>query len=548
VSATSPLQREGPRFAITCGLAVVIAAIFTWPAPISGSSQLVARGFDGEGMLWMGWFMEEHFSSSGLYSSITGWPRGEPLYANDGWLYLLACWLFPGISTAVGYHLWAWLGCAATFVAGERMAARGFGARWPWSLAAGLVFACNGVGAAALAEGRVYQLAQWPVPLFFLVWKRLLDGRSTGAQVGLMWSLCLLTSAYSAILVSIGALFLWAWQFNPHRQLRQIALAALLALPVGVVFGWLFVHSPRLTTWTIQITSLTNCATLSGLLGWSPAPSSARGFGSPTLGFVSLALALAATSLLPRKVWLPLLSGAALAVVLSFGPRLGVTPSDPDPLWLPWGWASKVLPSLSFFRFPVRFLLLAHLALGTLAALALTHASRQRALRFALATALLLDAFFWSTPSLTLPRTTPAPGNSVYSLAVPSQPILDIIPDPRLDFDYALLSVIHHICAHQPQHGRPIPENCLDPRTVDSPAISLRQQLQMPLLNGDAQLTSFLLQEHNIGSVVLHGDLFSAPERENIQQTLSSISHQVQEASGGGEYLQLYTVPPPLPR
>jgi hypothetical protein len=533
------------RWILTVAAALGSSTLFTWPLMRDPVHVFASRGFDGSGMVWMGWYMARHFLADGLWSTVSGWPDAESLHGNDGWLYLLSATGLRGLGSGLGAQLWGWLGCAAAFVAAERLAARGFGARWPWSLAAGLVFSCNGVDAGSLAEGRFYQLAQWPLPLFLMAFLRIGEGpsksRVPALLAGLAWLACLGTSAYTALLAVLGAAFLWAWRPDRRNVVRATWPMAVVCVPFAVLFAWLFFQSPRLENWVGSMPTLRNSATPGGLLGWSPGPSEEGGNGSPTLGFASLALALAAVRLVPRKTWLPLLCGSGLAILLALGPCFGVTALD-DPVSTPWGWLARHWSPAGWFRFPVRFLLLANLALGTLAALALSNATG-RWLRAVFSGALLVDALFWATPAEAWPRSFVLPDTgTLFRIAPGEGSMLHLLPQPMVRVNMEVLSLIHAACVGQIFHGRNLAEYCLAPTTNESPAFTLRRRIVPLLLEGEAEDAATELSSVGVGTVVLHPDLFTVFDAGRMGETLGEISVGRTAGVVGGEFLRVFAL------
>lgn len=532
------------RLGITVAVALACAAAFTWPSLLSVSSGAGVRGFDGDGMIWMGSHVARHPPWEWLHTTASGWPDGEDLHGNDGWLWLLLAAVLPAAATPAGLHLLAWLGSAATFLAAERLAASGYGARWPWSMAAGVVFAFDSVAAGSLGEGRMYHLALWPLPLFFLAWRRLLDGARNGLAVGLAWSLCLGTTVYAAVLAALAAAFLAAWEPGVRRHLRPIAVAVLAALPGAVAFAWVFSRSARLDDWLPEeVPTLLNAATPAGLLGWSPGLALASGFPHCALGFGALALALASTRLLPRRTWAPLVSGAAVALLLSLGFKTNLTVFDPPAWTTPLGWLAELVPSIRFFRFTVRFLLLTHLALGVLAALALSVAAG-RFLRGALAAALLVDAFFWTTP-VWAPRSGYPTDRDIHQDLPPDAAILDLLPVARTRLDYDLTVVARRICADQVKHGRPVAEWCLAPVSDASPAAVLRRDLTGLLLEGRLDDARSILADHAVNVVVLHEDLYPPSDAHRLAASLAALASTSRSGWSGREWLHTYELAPP---
>jgi len=531
------------KLVATTLLALATAAIFTWPAPVAGNDLLVGRGFDASGMLWMAWYAGEHLGESGLTSTVTGHPAGETLHGTDAWLHLLAAWLLP-LASARAQHLIAWLGCAATFVAGERMAARGFGARWPWSLAAGAAFACNGVAFGALVAGRHYHLFQAGLPLFAWAWVWVLEGRRTGLAAGFAWVLCLASSAYTALLATLmGG---WLWLFHPGRR-RTLSQQVLAGVPAGLAalaFVSVFSTGERevVTAGAPALEHVSRSVTLSSLLGWNPAHGETALFSGAALGFAAFGLALAGVRLLPRRQWLPLLSGGLVATLLAFGPQAVALPLASEPVSTPWAWLAEVWPASGELRFHARFQLVAHLAFGTLAALVLS-ASRAGWLRGVLLAGVFVDALFWGRP-LDAAVTVAAPGNPVYA-TIERGPVLDVLPNASSPLDRGVLNAVHHACASQALHGQVVVDPCLLPSTRGTTGAALRRRLLPALVGGEVGRARRGLREAGVSTVVAHLDLFTSADAAGIERTLLQVGRNPRSGVGGGERLLVVDVGAP---
>ena len=521
----------------TVAIALAVAAVFTWPAPVAGDSVLVGRGFDATGMLWMGWYGSEHLAEHGLRSPVTGLPDSEALHGTDAWLHLLLSMLWSGFATARAHHLAAWLGCAATFVAGERMAARAFGARWPWSLAAGVAFACNGIAFAALLAGRHYHLFQAGLPLFVWAWVRVLRGERAGVWAGLAWVLCLASSVYTALLAAMAGLWLWLWQPERVASVRQQLVAAGVAAPAALAFLLVFTGSERpvLASGTPVLEQLSRSTTLASLLGWNPAHAESALFSGAALGFAAFGVALAGRRWI-GSAWRPLFWGGVLAVLLSLGPFVTVLPQAtaawPTPIHL----LNELWEPLAEFRFHARLMLLAYLAFGTLAAVALSRASG--GLRWALLACVFVDALFWGRP-VGAAVTVVAPGNGVYA-QVEDGGVLELLPNASSGTDRSLLTAIHHACASQPVHGQPVVDVCLSPTTRATPAVKLRRRVIALLMDGALKPAGRALREAEVRWVVLHPDLFTRADAAKLEASLRELSRAPVSAVGGGEHLVLF--------
>ena len=522
----------------TVALALAVAAVFTWPAPVAGDDVLVGRGFDATGMLWMGWYASEHLATHGLTSPVSGLPDSEALHGTDAWLHLLLSMLWSGFATARAHHLLAWLGCAATFVAGERMAARAFGARWPWSLVAGLALACNGIAFAALLAGRHYHLFQAGLPLFVWAWVRVLRGERAGVWAGLAWVLCLASSVYTALLASAAGAWLWLWRSDRLASIRQQLLGVAVALPPFAAFVYAFTGSERpvLASGTPTLEQISRSTHLASLLGWNPAHAESALYSGAAVGFAAFGVALAGRRWLPRARWSPLFWGGVLAVVLSLGSFASVLPHALEPLPTPIHLLNELWEPLAEFKFYARLMLLAYLAFGTLAAMALSSSTGW--LRYALAGCIAVDALFWGRP-VGAAVTVVAPGNELYT-RIDQGGVLDLVPNASSGTDRGLLNAIHHACASQPLHGQPVVDVCLSPTTRATPGVRLRRRVLSLLMDGQHKPAARALREAGVEWVVLHPDLFSRFEAKRLEASLRELSRAPASAVGGGEHLVLF--------
>ncbi|NOY28590.1 MAG: hypothetical protein GXP62_22285, partial [Oligoflexia bacterium] len=110
---------------------VLVAAAWSWPAPLLDPRQLPVRHFDLWPVLWLldraphiGW---------DLVHDASAWPQGETLVRLDSWILLGMGWaLRPWLSATTIACLIVWLGPALSAFAAER-AASALGAQRPWT-------------------------------------------------------------------------------------------------------------------------------------------------------------------------------------------------------------------------------------------------------------------------------------------------------------------------------------------------------------------------------------------------------------------------------
>ncbi|MFT5684139.1 MAG: hypothetical protein ACI8RZ_005080, partial [Myxococcota bacterium] len=246
---------------------LVLAIAWTWPA---ATGALTSRHFDALGTIW-GLASADRLISGLLQDPLTGWPLGGDYARFDSFLLLplgltsVEPTRLHGLLQIAGITMSAW--------AAERFALA-VGARAPWSLLAGLLFAFSGLSANVLLEGHVYMLLDPWLPLMGLLWWRALaleGGAKLGALTGLAFSAALLTSGYLGLSAAVVAIGLWVGAaVRRGREILPATLGALaVVLPVGIAYLWAFVsHSGGLDTSAVSIQMAS--ASLASLAGPSP--------------------------------------------------------------------------------------------------------------------------------------------------------------------------------------------------------------------------------------------------------------------------------------
>lgn len=291
----------------------------------------------------------------------------------------------------------------------------------PAGLVAGLIYAFCAYRMTNLAQAQLL-ITQW-MPFALLALDRLLHGPPrrrgrSGLLFVLFFWLQALSSFYYAMLLAlaVGAFSLWSLIAEAHSRSRATVtrlvlalcacalLIAPFALPYFQVQRELGFHrtladNEPFSASLAQYALVPPGAVLHGT--WLPSDTEPRGGGYPVDAlFPGLTgVVLAAWGLLrarghKRWFFLLLLLGS---VVLSLGPRLYVAPDQPAKggLQLPYAWLYAIVPGFKALRAPVRFGVLAMLALAVLAGYGVS-TFRRRAWSAALLAALVvLESLVW---------------------------------------------------------------------------------------------------------------------------------------------------------
>lgn len=515
---------------------VLVAAAWSWPAPLLDPQRLPQRHFDLLPVLWL----LEAAPDVGieLVFADSSWPQGETLARLDSWVLLVLGWaLRPLLKATTIALLLAWLGPALSAFAAERAAAV-LGARRPWTVVAGLAYGFSGVAASAALEGHLPHLLEPWLPLVLAAGWRAgdADGRPVhGLLAGVGAALALLTTAYHGL---AAALLLSMLALRAGRRLPRLLPALLVLGPVAGWLAWAFSLgggdqvAPRRV---IELASL-GSASLSSLFAWSPTQDLLHhSVGAPTGGLVIAALCLGWRDRQDR--WL--LGLALLSSLLALGPVLRLSVDDA-------GWASPLAglwhsPAGALLRFPVRFAWLTALCGGVAVARLLTRVAPRlpRPAAAALLTLALVDAFL----------TTGMPGRQAEQplLAAAGEPegaVLDLFPvaawPAQSDIEMRARTTA---CARQLSHQRATLARCIgtsvsDPRTTVSTWL-LPRLLQA---QGPPRDTSRRLAALGVGSVVLHAAAFRPedlpPLRAGLERALGAPVHD----AGG---LVAFAVPSP---
>ncbi len=541
------------QHAWTLGFFLLVSALFTWPLVTAPLSIHVSRQFDLYSLLWLVDAMGS--TDAGLHYSQTSWPVGESLNRMDSFLIAGLAWMGHGLlSGRLLASLLAILGPVISAFAAERVAATHFGARWPYSIIAGLSYAFSGMAATALLEGHVYALLNPWLPLLLGALLRTLGpiGSSRdGAWAALWWVLCLLTSAYTGIAATILVLVVaLSSRFWRREDWRPAITAGMGMLAVGLAYAALFAHSGSavrdptegMATDPLKV-MMAGSVHLDSLASWTGIMDLHLHSVTGTLGFCVLVLSLISPLVLGRVHGM-LVALAVTGILLSFGPLIQLSDGGLN-LPAPVSLMALLGDKASFFNFPSRMLWIAHLALGILAAVVATHLAERVDRRWCLALLALavVDSLAGTgTPFRTARVSHAVP--SVYAQAPAGRAILELRPEfGSFGTDLALLT--NNLgCAYQSAHGRPLANQCMG-TTVGAGTRSLGRWLntavyQRALLRDVPQA----LGEMGFGAVVVRPDLYAEQDRRAVIGVLTQVlGEPLGQSTDAGEYLVMFAVP-----
>jgi hypothetical protein len=522
-----------------------LSMAWTWPAALAGPGRLVGRHFDTQGTIWT--IDAAPRLIGGLADAATCWPLGAEYGNIDSFVLLPVATVLHWVG-AVRLHAWLGiLGVAATAWAASGMA-QAMGARRPWSLIAGGIFAFSGLAAIALLEGHVYHvMAPWLPLMVWALWRATdAGGRMVHGMIGgLFFALALLTTGYlgiAAALLSTGLLIGGIWARRGAAVL-PVSGFVLIALPVGLAYLSMFSGGTDLVTGysspeTLRIGSISMAS-----IGLPTAEVDRMGHSwAMVLSPLGLVLALLAPRLLgadPRRLLL-LLSGL-LSLLLAMGPELavGVGPTDPA-LPSPLGWIWE-LPGGNYLRFPGRLAWAWNLVAGGLGALsAQAIASRVGRRGRWLLLAVLVEAFVL----VGLPwRQVSRPAGAPEVLSAASGPIFSLLPEgtnPNGESD-SWMSAMN--CLHQVDHGKPIADDCVRVPATGSPRVFLGRWVVARIMEGRGQLAWERLSELGFTSLAWYPDLVHPSMAQRIEMALSELDELPGEGGLGGGPVRLFQLP-----
>ncbi len=551
------LERLSARaFALLCVGYALLSVAWSWPLVTDPLGLDLARHADSPNTLGLAAAVAG--ASNVMAPERLAWPWGQSLVRGDSFVYFL-------LARGLGEHhptlvvaLCILVGPVVSALGAERLA-RALGAGFPWSALAGVVYGFSGTAATSVLEGYGFSLLNPWMPWMVVAALRASgpDGRVRDAVVGAaMWALCLATTAYTGIAASmiLAAVVVGGWLRHRRVPMPSVLLSlGVLLLGIGAVAFFLSApqygrrFDPDLDTSMAMMTA--GSASLGTLL-WRTAASDAAVHSQGAL-VSSLALALSLLgSVLPASPGARRLRvTAAVGIAISLGPALRFTSTDVGVPWLlaplaRWG-------AGAYFRFPERLHTAVALALGALAAVALTRiaAARPRTAAVLLAAGVLEALVGVGLPFRVARGDWGAP--TAYDAAPEGAAVLDVWPrmlGRNVELE-ARLS--RRMVGYAAFHRRPILSNGLnvsaeeDGRAPVSDWLVLRARPDRSAEDAD---TVAQLRALGIGAVALHPDLYTISNRAWLSDGLTRLfDAPVATSVDHGETVTVWRVASGLP-
>ncbi len=521
---------------------VALAVAWTWPAALAGSEMWVGRHFDLPGTIWslsaiprLDWQLSD---------ALTGWPQGADYSRFDSYTLLPIGMVLQFLHPAT-LHGWLQIAGVALSAWAAQGFARAMGARAPWDLLSGIVFAFSGVAATALLEGHVYVLFNPWMPVFAWAWWLALTSKQTfrqGLLAGLCFSLAVLTTAYLGLAAAVIAIcfFVGALFRHGQRVVRPALAACVPVVPIGLALMWVTAAGDQGLHDTTMASIQLGSANMLNLMGPMPQIDFEGHSIAPVLSPVTIGLMLLAPLVMRdwrrvRVLWWT----ALLALLLSFGLSIDADGNSPL-LPLPLFWILQVFET-RWYRFPVRMIWTWALCGGVIASLALTQlAVGRRWLASLVVLASLVHAFVAVRPQVRQ-QTHLAQAPSAYSQV--DGPILDLFPEGsdlarEEEMWFSALA-----CAYQVEHGRPLAENCVSTVPQDNPRNVMGRVVRAQLLAGEVVFIREMLSSIGFAAIAFHVDLFSRGDAQRIGVALHQFGDPIADTTDGGEHILLFPVP-----
>lgn len=540
------------KWATATTLYLLVSFAFSWPQVTSPFDLVVARHFDPFDAWWVA---GRPFGAwINAFSDETAWPLGQSLGKADSWVMVAICSVLrPIVGPGGALAFLTLLGPVFTALATQWAAERALGARYPWSIIAGITFGFCGLSATAVLEGHVYMLFVPWMPLLVADLLAARDGSVTAARrAGLWWALCLLTSAYTGMNATFAAGMILVFGGGPklpRPHLRSVWWFALICALAGSAYAAGFLvntNNYRVASADAVLNTVerwqSGSASIASLLAWYPNLDLNLHSVAPCLSGVAIALAVFGVPSRGMRVL------ALVAAALSLGPTFRLVSGQGGFPWIFSLFAD--LPGVEWFRFPVRLAHLASLGLAfAAAASASTLARRAPLVTIPLLIASILEpiiimAMPWRT------MTAPAELPDAYRVAPKGWAILDLYPrfegrGSDLDSYFGGVS-----CMYQSMHRQPILGRCLDTTLTGEPRTILSNWVTTRVLdpnNATEVLTNVefanQLGKLGVGSIVLHVDAYLPGDAADLRTGLTERFGAPVVSTNGGERTEIFVNP-----
>ncbi len=522
----------------------LVAMVWTWPAVRSPT--LLGHYPDAAGTAWF--IAAAPRLAASLHDVATGWPAGVTYGRPDSWTLLaLGALLDNGVPSHQVHALVGFFGVFVSAWAAEGFA-RALGARAPWSLIAGIAYACSGLASTAWIEGYVYHLADPWLPMLGWAWWRATapDGRALhGVAAGLAFVLTVATTAWHGLaggVVVAGILAGARWQ-GAVRPGPVLAALGTVALPMTLYLArFLDGGGADLAADNgLPATDLLAHFRMNLLLHAMPGPSVDVSGHAQTAWVSSVVIALAAASpvvLAGERAWRPIGVAALAALGLALYP------------WAPPAWATA-LPegaragidalAAALLRFPERFGWGWALCGGVIAARVATVLG-DRVGRFALPLLLLVVVDTFVATRLPF-RQHGAPAEAPAAYGASEGPVLDLWPEDIGREPAWTLRTTNTGCYYQAVHGRPIADHCVMTPGEESPRVRLGRWVAGKLLAGEVDTVRDRLSAFGFTTLAVHPDLFHPGDRARLGRALASLDPEPTASVDGGDHVVAYRIP-----
>jgi hypothetical protein len=372
-------------------LYAALAALMTWPLALNMGVAVQGVGYDSWQNMWNMWWLKR--ALLGLHNPYVTdalyYPYGASLYLHTlnpiNFILSLPVHALFGLVVAYNFVIIGSL-CASGYTA--YLLAHDVTRDRPAALVGGAVFACSGYLLAQVMGGHTHMVAAEWLPLAALALRRLTasPGVRRALLAGALLAVNVLCDWQYFLFIMLWAVcyaLAVAWARRSLRAALPIAAAAAVAvalvLPLLVPTARLALQTPSATTEGGAAFRTDHSVDLAGFLIpsqlhplWGPAATRAQWFKSHMeiqnktayLGVPALALGLLALRRRSGRWWM---LGAALFALLAMGPQLqlaGLITRVPLPAAIIYA-----LPFANISRYPVRFVVIAMLALAVAAAI-----------------------------------------------------------------------------------------------------------------------------------------------------------------------------------
>ena len=449
-------------------------ALFTWPWLRQWRSAFWCDNVDGYLMVWNLWWMGTavHALRSPWFTPVLHWPSGTTLLGHslvpfNGLLATVGT--SAGLSPVTAHNLIIGGSFVATGVTACWLAAEASGS-YAGGLVAGFAFTFSEYHLSHAAAGHMDLVSVEWVPLFLLLWSRLLDRPSAARAVGaalVLWLVLLCDYYYFGFAIAAAGVRL-AWQAagdvrrrarsrrGPWVNWRLFRALVPFAVVTLATCGPILVPFLGLDLIGSHAAALGSADLLAPLVPgdewWArrlTRPYWSQLHGYPHEGTVYLGLSVIALVVLGlvgrrpvrwRWYWAGLAAGS---FVLSLGPALQVCGRTVTGRWLPYAALEWASPTVRLSGVPVRLMVMATLAVAVLAAAGVPVVmARFGRLGGPLLLAVVLCLDLWPTPLPVAPVAVPPWVLALRDLPDPAAAVLDLsrtLPGPSM-YD----QTIHH--------------------------------------------------------------------------------------------------------